>query len=222
MGRILVVGLGSAGLTLPLELHAIGRDRIIFEAAPSIKPLGLGLNLQPYAVAILHRIGPQRRSKMLRYNLPVAFTLAVEGRYCIDSRSVSPQASHVRSTRFTARRCMASCSTRCGPEWEETPSSSIDVASTSPMMVGPCEAQHDASLWGGRPHEADYTTGRCCGSINLHRAQMIPFFAKLPPSKSPSMLWRRSPLGNRIDRAHLRGASDPPQCNRMKEVSPTL
>jgi 5-methylphenazine-1-carboxylate 1-monooxygenase len=57
MGRILVVGAGIAGLTLALELHAIGRDCIIFEATPSIEPLGLGLNLQPYAVASLHRMG---------------------------------------------------------------------------------------------------------------------------------------------------------------------
>jgi 2-polyprenyl-6-methoxyphenol hydroxylase-like FAD-dependent oxidoreductase len=57
VGRVLIVGAGIGGLVLALELHAIGRDCVVFEAAPSIESLGVGLNLQPYAVMPLHRLG---------------------------------------------------------------------------------------------------------------------------------------------------------------------
>jgi 5-methylphenazine-1-carboxylate 1-monooxygenase len=57
MGRVLIIGAGIGGLMLALELHAVGRDCIVFEAAPSIEPLGVGLNLQPYAVMPLQRLG---------------------------------------------------------------------------------------------------------------------------------------------------------------------
>ena len=46
--------------------------------------------------------------------------------------------------------------------------------------------------------------------INLRRAQMIPFFGKLPPTEIAMELWRRASLGPpRTDRARPRGASDP-------------
>jgi len=54
---IIVVGAGIGGLSLALELHARGHPCRIFEAAPSIKPVGVGLNILPYASRELHRLG---------------------------------------------------------------------------------------------------------------------------------------------------------------------
>jgi len=47
---ILIAGGGIAGLTLGLTLHQIGVPFRIFEATEQIRPMGVGINLQPNAV----------------------------------------------------------------------------------------------------------------------------------------------------------------------------
>lgn len=54
---ILIAGGGIAGLTLGLTLHQIGVPFRIFEATKEIKPLGVGINLQPNAVRELFELG---------------------------------------------------------------------------------------------------------------------------------------------------------------------
>jgi 2-polyprenyl-6-methoxyphenol hydroxylase-like FAD-dependent oxidoreductase len=56
---ILIIGGGIGGLTLALAAHAAkAADRIrVFEAAPDIRPLGVGINLGPHAVRELSALG---------------------------------------------------------------------------------------------------------------------------------------------------------------------
>ena len=54
---ILIVGGGIGGLTLALELAQRGIAHRIFEAAPEIKPVGVGVNLLPHATKILGELG---------------------------------------------------------------------------------------------------------------------------------------------------------------------
>ena len=54
---IIVAGGGIAGLTLALSCYEIGQDVRIFEAVDDIKPLGVGINLQPNAVRELYQLG---------------------------------------------------------------------------------------------------------------------------------------------------------------------
>jgi len=49
--RIAVVGAGIGGLTLALLLQRAAFTVHIFEAVESIRPLGVGINVQPSAVA---------------------------------------------------------------------------------------------------------------------------------------------------------------------------
>lgn len=54
---ILIVGGGIGGLTLALELAQRGIVHRVFEAAPQIKPVGVGVNLLPHATRILAELG---------------------------------------------------------------------------------------------------------------------------------------------------------------------
>lgn len=54
---VLIAGAGIAGLSLGLTLHQIGVPFRIFEATREIRPLGVGINLQPNAVRELFDLG---------------------------------------------------------------------------------------------------------------------------------------------------------------------
>jgi len=54
---ILIAGGGIAGLTLGLTLHQIGVPFHIYEATAQIRPMGVGINLQPNAVRELLDLG---------------------------------------------------------------------------------------------------------------------------------------------------------------------
>jgi 5-methylphenazine-1-carboxylate 1-monooxygenase len=55
--EILIVGGGIAGLTLALSLHQAGIAVRVYEAVPDLRPLGVGINLQPTAVRELSELG---------------------------------------------------------------------------------------------------------------------------------------------------------------------
>ena len=54
---VLVAGAGIGGLSVALTLHQIGVPCLVFESVPEIKPLGVGINLQPNAVRELYELG---------------------------------------------------------------------------------------------------------------------------------------------------------------------
>ena len=56
---VLIVGGGIGGLTLALSLHQAGISCRVFEAAPEIQPLGVGINLLPHAMRELSELGLQ-------------------------------------------------------------------------------------------------------------------------------------------------------------------
>jgi 2-polyprenyl-6-methoxyphenol hydroxylase-like FAD-dependent oxidoreductase len=57
---VVIVGAGIGGLTLGLRLHQAGIPCRIYEAAPEIKPLGVGINLLPHASKELTELGLQQ------------------------------------------------------------------------------------------------------------------------------------------------------------------
>ena len=59
MDQVIIVGGGITGLALALSLHEAGIPCRIFEAAPTFKPLGVGINLLPHAVRELTQLGLQ-------------------------------------------------------------------------------------------------------------------------------------------------------------------
>ncbi len=57
---VLIAGGGIAGLSLGLTLHQLGVPFRIFEATRQIKPMGVGINIQPNAVRELFDMGLER------------------------------------------------------------------------------------------------------------------------------------------------------------------
>ena len=57
--RVLIAGGGIGGLTAALSLHAAGIDAVIYESAPAMRELGVGINLLPHAVRALSSLGLQ-------------------------------------------------------------------------------------------------------------------------------------------------------------------
>jgi 2-polyprenyl-6-methoxyphenol hydroxylase-like FAD-dependent oxidoreductase len=55
--EIAIIGAGIAGLTLGLCLYQKGIAHRIYENAPEISPLGVGINVLPHATRILHDLG---------------------------------------------------------------------------------------------------------------------------------------------------------------------
>ena len=55
--KVLISGGGIGGLILGLTLHQIGVNCVVFESVRSLKPLGVGINLQPNAVRELFDLG---------------------------------------------------------------------------------------------------------------------------------------------------------------------
>jgi len=54
---VLIAGGGIGGLAVALTLHQIGVPCLVFEAVKELKPLSLGINLQPNAVRELYDLG---------------------------------------------------------------------------------------------------------------------------------------------------------------------
>lgn len=54
---VLISGAGIAGLSLALTCHQIGIPVRVFEQVQTVKPLGVGINLQPHAVRELFELG---------------------------------------------------------------------------------------------------------------------------------------------------------------------
>ncbi|MGH3660352.1 MAG: FAD-dependent monooxygenase [Micromonosporaceae bacterium] len=72
--KIVIAGGGLGGLAAALSLHAAGFDELrAYEAAPEIRPLGVGINVLPHAVRELDELG--LRDQVREIGLEVASTL---------------------------------------------------------------------------------------------------------------------------------------------------
>ena len=55
---VIIIGAGIGGLTTALHLHAHGiRNINVYETVANLKPMGVGINVQPHAVLILRDLG---------------------------------------------------------------------------------------------------------------------------------------------------------------------
>src|SRR3954451_9994545 len=61
MDEILIIGAGICGLTLALNLHTRGIACRVFERAPEVKELGVGITLLPHGVREFTALGLQEK-----------------------------------------------------------------------------------------------------------------------------------------------------------------
>src|SRR5436190_13806694 len=63
---VIIAGGGIGGLSVALTLHQIGVPCVVFESVSEIKPLGVGINLQPNAVREMYEsgFGPETLDKI--------------------------------------------------------------------------------------------------------------------------------------------------------------
>ncbi len=59
---VLIAGGGIGGLSLALTLHQIGVPCLVLESVAELKPLGVGINIQPNAVRELYDMGLEQKS----------------------------------------------------------------------------------------------------------------------------------------------------------------
>ena len=55
--RVIIVGAGLGGLTLALSLNAAGIDCVVYETAPELRAVGVGINVLPHAARELTDLG---------------------------------------------------------------------------------------------------------------------------------------------------------------------
>ena len=55
--NVSIIGAGIAGLTLALDLHRVGISAEIYESAPELGPIGVGINLLPHCTRVLADLG---------------------------------------------------------------------------------------------------------------------------------------------------------------------
>lgn len=77
--HIAIAGGGIAGLTLALSLHKLGFKATVFEGAPELRPLGVGINLLPHAMRELTALDLLNDLKTIGVEIEDLFYLTKRG-----------------------------------------------------------------------------------------------------------------------------------------------
>ena len=107
--RVIIAGGGIGGLAAALTLHQIGVPCVVFEAVRDMRPLGVGINLQPNAVRELYDLGITEPSSTASACPPG------NGRWSASTAttSIRSRAENAPATTGRNTRCTAACSTCC-------------------------------------------------------------------------------------------------------------
>ena len=110
MDDVIIVGGGIGGLTLALMLHARGMGVRVYEAAPEIEPIGVGISLLPHAGKELGLLGLLDALTEVAVTTRDSASSTGSVSSCTRSPSAATPATTGRSSRYTGEtfnRCSA-------------------------------------------------------------------------------------------------------------------
>ena len=179
---VLIAGGGIAGLSLGLTLHQIGVPFRIFEATREIKPMGVGINLQPNAVRELFDLGLEKelsqigvRTRQYGFYSKLGKTIWEEPRGTWAGYAWPQFSIHRGKLQMLLYETLLE---RAGPDQVQTGSRAVAFENTSSGAVLHLE---NGRVEGGLIVAAD-------GIHSALRAQMVP--QEGPPIWGGAVLWR--------------------------------
>jgi 5-methylphenazine-1-carboxylate 1-monooxygenase len=177
---ILIAGGGIAGLSLGLTLHQIGVPFRIFEATQEIRPMGVGINLQPNAVRELFEMGLEHeldaigvRTKQYGFYSKLGKTIWEEPRGTWAGYTWPQYSVHRGELQMMLYRALVD---RAGPDCIETGARAVGFSGASTLM-----------LEGGRAETGSLIVA-ADGIHSALRAQMYPDEGE--PIWNGRVLWR--------------------------------
>ncbi|MDJ0822063.1 MAG: flavin-dependent oxidoreductase [Paracoccaceae bacterium] len=194
---VLIAGAGIAGLTLGLSLHQAGVPFRIFEAVSELRPLGVGINLQPHAARELFELGLEAeldqvglRTEEVAYFSAQGQLIWAEPRGMLAGYRWPQYSVHRGGLQMALRDALIA---RCGPDairtgaavtgWQET-SGGVRITLTNRKT-------------GAALGHADGAVLIACDGINSTiRAQLHP--DEGPAQWGGTMMWRGTTVGPRF------------------------
>ena len=125
--NVIIIGGGIGGLTLALALEHRGIACRIYEAAPEVYPLGVGINILPSASRVLCEFGLESALTRAAVLTREAVFFNRFGQHIFANRSGDSQATHRPSSRSTVPTSIACCSGPYGSALVATSHGRVEV-----------------------------------------------------------------------------------------------
>lgn len=158
--KALIVGAGIGGLTAALALHAIGVEVVVVERAEEIRPVGVGVNVQPEAIRELTALGLD--DQLARVAIATSELVFFDHRGTRKHAEPRGRAAGYAWPQYSIRRgdlqllLLETVRTRIGPDAVRT---GVSFASATTSASGTSVALREAGTAGSSTIEVDLLVG---------------------------------------------------------------
>ena len=187
---VAVVGAGIGGLVAALSLDAIGVDVTVFEAAPEVRPAGVGINLLPHSIRELDALGLLDRLVGAGHRSDDARVLRQERSGDLElNREASRRATRGRNSRSIVANSTASCST---PTADRIGADRIVLDHRLAQPLRPTTSARAGHVRRPRRNRrSEVAAAAIVAADGIHSAARAQFYPDQgPPKWSGALLWR--------------------------------